>query len=188
MKKCLFALSALILTFSVLSAQPPQPPRDSTRPAPPKIQTPEEIAKEQADMMREELGITDKQYKKVYNLIKKDYESRQQGQGSGDGFPPPPGGMGGGPGMGGGMPMGGGPGMGGGMPPMGGGPGMDQGGGNRPPKPEGFEPGYKPVTEEYLEKQEEKLKKILTPEQYEKWRANHPSEIYDLPPLEFEMK
>jgi len=180
MKKCLFALSALLMTFAVLSAQPPQ---GGSKPAPPKMKSPEEIAKCQADMMKSELGITDKQYKKVYNLIKKDHETRQnQYSGSGSGFPPPPGG---------GMPPSGGPGMGGpggGMPPSGG-PGMGGSGGGRPPKdgqmPEGFQPYGKSVSEEYLEKQEQKLKKILTPEQYSRWRKKHPAEHHELPPVDF---
>jgi len=125
-------------------------------------------------MMKAELGITDKQYKKVYNLIKKDHETRQnQSSGSGNGFPPPPGGMGG---PGGGMPPSGGPGMGGpsgGMPPMDG------------QMPEGFKPGNQSVSEEYLEKQEQKLKKILTQEQYSYWRKKHPAEHHELPPVDF---
>jgi len=194
MKKLISAIGVLTISFSVLSAQP----QKESRPAPPKQQAPEEIARHQADMMKAEIGINDKQYKKVYNLIKKDFEYRQNQSrpNFGNGFPPqggPGGGMGG-PGMGGpggGM---GGPGMGGpggGM----GGPGMGGSGMGRPEGgPEGFggpgkgmgpRPEGSPVSDEYLEKQEQKLKKILTPEQYDRWRGKHPAEHHALPPLEF---
>lgn len=175
MKKLISAIGVLTISFSVLSAQP----QKESRPAPPKQQAPEEIARHQADMMKAEIGINDKQYKKVYNLIKKDFEYRQSQSrpNSGNGFPPQ-----GGPGMGGpggGM---GGPGMGGsgmGRPEGGpegfGGPGKGMG-----PRPEGS-----PVSDEYIEQQEKKLKKILTPEQYDRWRSKHPAEHNQLPPLEF---
>jgi len=177
-------------------------PQGGARSVPPKMKSPEEIAKKQAGMMKSEVGLTDKQYKKVYNLIKKDWQYRQsQAENRFGGMGGPGGGgmMGGGPGgmggPGGGGMMGGGPGgmggPGGGM--MGGGPGgmgggMPQGGDmQREPRPEGT-PGMRPgediVTDEYLEKQDQKLKKILTDEQYSKWRAKHPAEHLDLPPLE----
>jgi len=187
--KLLVATSIMMLSIG-LSAQP-----QGDRPSPPKQRTPEEIAKKEADMMRSELKLTDKQYKKVYNLLKKDQEYRksQAEMQFGGGMPPQGGGPGmGGPGMGGDM-MGGGP---GGM----GGPGMGGGmmGGGRPPqgemgqgpRPEGGFPGMGPredvVTEEYLEKQDRKLKKILTPEQYSEWRSKHPVEHLELPPMDFD--
>jgi len=178
MKHKTFLVAASILMLSIgLSAQP-----EGVRPAPPKQMTPEEIAKKEADMMMSELNLTDKQYKKVYKLIKKDHEYRQSQmkQQFGEGMPP----MGGGPGMGG-------PGM--GNPGMGGPGGM---GGGRPPqgemgaRPEGGFPGMGPredvITEEYLEKQDQKLKEILTAEQYSKWRSKHPAEHLELPPMQFE--
>lgn len=205
--KLLVTVSIIMLSIG-MSAQP-----QGDRPSPPKQRTPEEIAEKEATRMKSEINLTDKQYKKVYKLIKKDQKYRQsqaEKQFAG-GMPPQGGGMGGpgmgsGPGgMGGGM-MGGGPGgMGGGM--MGGGPGGMGGmggpgggsmGGSRPPqgdmgqgpRPEGGQMGMGPredfVTEEYLEKQERKLKKILTAEQYSKWRSKHPAEHLELPPMEFE--
>jgi len=175
-------ITASIMMFSIgVFAQ-----TQDNHPSPPKQRTPEEIAKAEADMMKAELNLTDKQYKKVYKLIKKDHEYRQSQMENAfaEGMPPQggmPGGMpqGGMPGgMSGGMPGG----MGGGRPPMG-----EMG---QMPRPEGGQPGMKPlediVTEEYLEKQENKLKKILTEEQYSKWRSKHPAEQLELPPFEFE--
>lgn len=184
----LFVAASIMMLSIGLSAQP-----RGDRPSPPKQRTPEEIAREETDRMKSEVDLTDKQYKKVYNLIKKDQEYRQNqvAKQFGDGMPPQgggPGGMGGGM-MGGGM-MGGGP---GGM----GGPGGGSMGGGRPPqgemgqgpRPEGGRPGMGPgedvVTEEYLEKQDQKLKKILSAEQYSKWRSKHPAEQLELPPVEF---
>jgi len=199
MKKSLLFIPALMICFSALYAQPqggstPPQHQEGGRPAPPKQISPEEFAKGQADMMQAELGIDQKQYKKVYNFFKKDQEYRQSQSNSFNGFPPPPGGMGGPGGMpgggpggmpGGGMPGGGMPGGGmggpeGGMP---GGQGMGSQGGphnGMDPAPEGMQ-----VSDEYLEKQEKKLKKILTPDQYSSWRAKHPAEHHELPPLEF---
>jgi len=165
-------------------------PQNGERPARPEMKSPEEIAKMKSDMMKRELSLTDKQYKKVYKLIKKDQQYRQnQAENQfGGGMPPQFGGMGGpgggmgGPGMGGGMMGGPGGGMGG---PGMGGPGM---GGQRP---EGF-PGIRPkenlVSDEYLEKQEKKLKKILTEEQYSLWRSKHPAEHTELPPKQIPEK
>jgi len=214
MKKSLLFIPALMICFSALYAQPqggsrPPQPQEGGRPAPPKQISPEEFAKGQADMMQAELGIDQKQYKKVYNYFKKDQEFRQSQSNSFNGFPPPPGGMGGpgggpgggmgGPGggmggPGGGMPGGGGMGgPGGGMPggggmggPDGGMPGGQGMGGQGGPR-DGMGPGPEgmQVSDEYLEKQEKKLKKILTPDQYSSWRAKHPAEHHELPPLEF---
>jgi len=174
-------IATSIMMFSIgLYAQP-----QGDRPTPPKQRTPEEIDRKQADRMKAEVNLTDKQYKKVYKLIRNDqqYRQSQAEQQFGGGMPP----MGGGPG---GM-MGGGPGrmMGGGMPPMGGGPGgMGGSPGGMPAHGEmgqGPLPGGDVVTEEYLEKQDLKLKKILTDEQYSKWRSKHPSEHLELPPMKF---
>lgn len=172
----LLAATGCVLLCALLYAQPQR----GERPAPPKMKTPEEIAKSQADMMKSEVDLTDKQYKKVYQLIKKDHEYRRsQMEERFSGGPGGPGGMGG-PGGPGGM---GGP-MGGGMPP--------QGDMQRGPRPEGGPgmggPGGDIVTEEYLEKQEAKLKKILTEEQYNKWRSKHPAEHLELPPLATDTK
>jgi len=185
----LFVAASIMMLSIGLSAQP-----QGDRPSPPKQRTPEEIAKKEAEMMRTEVNLTDKQYKKVYNLIKKDREYRQNQMQNqfGQGMPP----QGGGPGMG-GPGMGGSGGMGGGM--MGGPEGMGGFGGGRPPqgdmgqgpRPEGGHPGMGPggdvVSEEYLEKQDQKLKKILTAEQYSKWRSKHPAEHLEMPQMEFDL-
>lgn len=168
----LFVAAAIMLLSVGMGAQQ-QPPHGNGRPAPPKMKTPEEIAKKEADMMKAEVALTDKQYKKVYKLIKKDHEYRQEQArsqfggmggfpGGGPGGMPPQGSMGGPGGMGGGS-------MSGGMPPQG---GMG-----------GF-PGGDVITDEYLEKQDKKLQKILTLEQYTKWRSKHPAEHLELPPID----
>jgi len=152
----LFTAASLMMLSVGLYAQ-----TQGNRPAPPIRMTPEEFAKKEADQMKSEVNLNDKQYKKVYNLIKKDrqYRQSQMEEKFGSGMPP----------------------MGGGRPP--------QGEMGQRPRPEGGHPEMGPdeeiVTEEYLEKQEQKLKKILTAEQYSKWRSNHPAEHLELPPLEF---
>jgi len=166
------------------------------RPERPKMKSPEERAEATAGRMREEVGLTDKQYKKVYKHFLKDYKYRQELAEEAFADKMPQGGPGmGGPGMGGP----GGPGMGPGGPGMGGsgmGPGMGRPDGNppargeakegeRPQRPEGMNPFDSLVSDEYLEKQEMKLKKILSEEQYAQWRQKHPSEQHELPPLEF---
>lgn len=201
MKQIKKFIAAFFLLLPVIAfAQQPQ----DKRPSPPERKTPEEIAKIQADQMKAELALTDKQYKKVYKLLKKDQEYRQSLLESKFGNPEmggPGGMMGGGPGMGGpGGMMGGGPGMGGPGGMMGGGPGMGGPGGGMPQggsrpsnadtgdrkMPDGF-PGMgmgdSLVSDEYLDSQELKLKKILTSEQYAAWRAKHPVEYNELPPL-----
>ncbi len=184
----LLAAACLLFSFG-LSAQP------QGRPEPPKQESAEELAQKKVDLMDSELGLTKKQYKKAYKLFKKDFQYRQDAmeekmserpQGGPGGMGGPGGGMGGpGGGMGpGGMGMGG----------PGGGMGMGGPGGMG--APDGMEPGSRPeggpgmnpmddvITEEYLEKQEKKLKKILTDEQYTAWRAKHPAEHLELPPIE----
>lgn len=174
----LFVAASVMMLSIGMSAQP-----QGGRPMPPKQRTPEEIAKKESEQMKFEVNLTEKQYKKVYNLIKKDQEYRQSRTGKQfeEGLPP----QGRGPGMGapGGMGSGimGGGSMGGGRPPLG---EMGQG-----PRPEAGQPRMDPredvVTEEYLEKQDKKLRKILTAEQYSKWRSKHPAEHLELPPVEF---
>ena len=88
------------------------------------LPNPEKAARRMTDEMQKSLGLTDKQYKKVYKLNLKEEKARveQMTSKGADGNRPPM--MGGAP-SGGFPPMGGGPG-GGGFPPMGGngGPGM----------------------------------------------------------------
>lgn len=182
MKKLIIIIaSALLLPANGLFAQPQGRPQSGERPAPPKMKSPEEIAKTEADLMKSELGLSDKQYKKIYKLIKKDHEYRQsQARMPFEGGMPPmgggPGGMGG---PGGGM-------MGGGMPPQGdmfNGP-RPEGGPGGPGMGPGMGPGEDIITDEYLEEQDNKLKKILTEDQYRKWRSKHPAEHLELPPFE----
>lgn len=188
MDKRVTIIAAFVLLSCALSAQP-----QGARPEPPKMKDPAELAKDISDRMQQEVGLDAKQYKKVYNLYKKDFQYRQNAaqERMGGGMPPQ-----GGPGMGGpggGGMMGGGPGgmggdFGGGM--MGGGmsgqgmPPQGAGQGQRPEGGPGMGPGENLVTDEYLEKQDKKLRKILSPEQYRKWSSNHPAEHLELPPLE----
>lgn len=163
MKTRFFLCAALMLLSLGLSAQTQE---TGSRPEPPKMKSPAEIAEKKAGMMQREVGLTEKQYKKVYKLFKKDEQYRQNLMEENMGE----------------MPMGrpdgmGGPGMGGGRPPQGG----DM---SSRPRPEGF-PGMGPVevSEEYIDKQDQKLRKILTDEQYLQWRSKHPVEHKALPPI-----
>lgn len=170
----------MLLTLG-LSAQTQE---TGSRPEAPKMKSPAEIAEKKANMMQREVGLTEKQYKKVYKLFKKDEQYRQELMEENMGGMPPmgrPDGMGG-PGMGGGRPPQGGPGMGG--PGMGGGRPPQGGDMSSRPRPEGF-PGMGPVevSEEYIDKQDQKLRKILTDEQYLQWRSKHPVEHKALPPI-----
>ena len=157
-----------------------------------KMRTPAERAEQKTDMMNKAVNLDKKQYKKIYSIFLKEEKAKEQammgffqggsfpggmpgGPGMGGGFP------GGGPGMGGGFP-GGGPGMGGGFP--GGGPGMGRPEGGRPegmtfpgmenmPKPK---VGGKEIdSDEYIYEREKKFMKILTPEQYAAWRRFQPN-------------
>lgn len=126
------------------------------------LPNPEKAARRMTDEMQKSLGLTDKQYKKVYKLNLKEEKSRveQMTSKGADGNRPPM--MGGAPG-GGFPPMGGGPG-GGGFPPMGGngGPGM--------PPPSGSKNDMRSL----MEKKDKQMKKILTEEQYAKWHSEQP--------------
>ena len=129
--------------------------------------TPNEKAERRTDEMHKEVNLTEKQYKKIYRIYLKEEEARESSMG----FPmgPPSGGMRGG------MPQGGFPGgfeMGGGFP---GGPPSGM------PFPGGFGEPQKPTvggkeidSDEYIDAREEKIKKILTPEQYSTLRRIHP--------------
>lgn len=123
--------------------------------------------------MNNELKLTEKQYKKIYKIYLKEENARKEAMSAGLMGMPPMGGPGG--------PMGGhgGP-MGGGRPPQGGMHGGPQGGFGGP---EGFPGMEKPVakvggkdieSDEYMDAREEKFRKILTPEQYSRWRTGHP--------------
>ncbi len=132
----------------------------------PSIPDPEDMAKRQADRLKEPLKLTDEQYKKVYKLYLKEYKARMQAfAGAGSRMGGSRGPMG--PGFGGPGAMGG-----GGFPPM----GMS---GERPtpPSPEEREARAEERRKE-LEKRtrklDKKMKKILTEEQYAQWK--------DMPP------
>lgn len=131
------------------------------------LPNPEHSAKQLTDKMQEELGLTDKQYKKIYKLYLKEQKkmiellSEQPKD-----FPP----------RGGERPQG--P-----RPPMGG----PQGGPGRPgerPEMRGPRPDGNSELEELREKNEKKIKKILTDEQYAKWQKMQPQR----PPKEMPKK
>lgn len=114
------------------------------------LPNPEKAARRMTDEMQKSLGLTDKQYKKVYKLNLKEEKARveQMTSKGADGNRPPM--MGGAPG--------------GGFPPMGGngGPGM-------PPPSSG-----KNDMRSLMEKKDKQMKKILTEEQYAKWHSEQP--------------
>lgn len=120
---------------------------------------PEKAARQMTDRMQKSLGLTDKQYKKIYKLNLKEQKTRveQAGGQRPDGNRPPM--MGGDdrPPMMGGAP-------GGGFPPM--------GGNGRPMMPPPSD--NKNDLRTLMEKKEKQLKKILTDEQYAKWQSERP--------------
>ena len=129
---------------------------------------PAQVAQEQTDRLNDLVGLTDKQYKKIFKFNQKMERQRQNEMenmmpmGRPDEFPE---------GMG--------PGMGGGRPerPMGQGRPDGMGPGGMPPRGDGqFRP--RPMNEDMqqlMEKQQEKrvkkYRKVLTPEQYQKWES-----------------
>lgn len=177
-KTCIFIIAMAVAGLSAVpvSAQPQPGSRPEfngeSRPMP----DVSELAQKKADAMDRELSLSEKQYKKILKYykseIQKERDMMQANRPAGmpDGF------SGGRPDFGGGMPpMGGsgfgGPGSGfpgGGFP--GGGPAMD--GGRAPVGGPGMA-----VSEEEMDKfyarQDKKLKKILTEEQYSRWRSKH---------------
>ena len=154
MKHFLTLAAALVMTFTAV-AQPPQGQGPRGREFPkdgPKFeqQDPEQIAQEQTDRLNELVGLTPKQYKKIYKFNKKQAQERQDAmadmmpQGRPEGFP-------GGPGMG--------P----------GGPGGPRGDGQfrRGPRSEEMQK----LMEEQKEKRVKEYRKVLTEEQFQKWEA-----------------
>ena len=131
-------------------------------------------AKMKAERMKQELSLTDKQYKKVLKV----FEQEEDAMHPDDGGQMP----GGGPGMGQGGPGQGGPGM--------GGPGMGQGGPGAPgqggpgmggQRPQGPPQGMQQLSDDEIDKiiakKEKKLRKILTLEQFNAWASAHPEEF-----------
>lgn len=123
---------------------------------PREVPNPEKIAQKETDRLKKELGLTDKQYKKVYKLLLKEqrelFEERMpvpgtEGPGRG---PRPP--------------------REGGMPPMGGGmmPG-GEGGMHRPPVGAGPKAEKAEDMQKRIEKKNKKMKKILNESQYDQW-------------------
>ena len=173
MNRLLAIIATLIIVSVAVSAQPPRP-QGGHGPRPEKRLSPDEIARKKTDDMDKVLSLDEKQYKKIYRIYLKEENARQQAFESMGPMGPPPGGM---PPMGGGFPGSGGfsggfpggfsgaggppPGMmGGGMPPM---------GDWEPAKPQ---VGGKDIdSDEYIDAREKKFQKILTEEQYRKWRT-----------------
>jgi len=121
-----------------------------------------EIATKMADRLKEQLDLTDQQYKKVFKVYRQEAQY-QNNTSSMSGFG---GGMPGG-GFGGGMPGGMGPGMGGGMPE--GAPSMGSLPEGAPEFDKDKAPGMLKLDEKGQEKVNKKFEKILTPEQYKKY-------------------
>ena len=182
MKHFLIVTAAMILALTAY-AQPQQPPQGqgSLDGMPPMFgqfeqKDPAQMAQEETDRLNELVGLTDKQYKKIYKFNKRQYEQlkNQMENAMPQGFPS-------GQGMGGGRPEGmgpGGPGPGGfgGGRPGGMGPGGPGGprGGQRPEMGQGRPPmggGMQELMQEQQEKREKKYRKVLTPEQYQKWES-----------------
>lgn len=137
-----------------------QPHSGEARPAePPQRMTPEQIATRKTEHLNRELGLTEKQFKKVYKIYLKQAQTLQGEMESRfaermeSGRPP----------------MGGPGGPGGGMRPGPGGPDM------RGERPEGMPRGMMPgismeESEKDLAARDKKMKKILSEDQYAKWR------------------
>ena len=151
MKYVLTFAAALVMTITAV-AQPPQGqgPRKGDFPKEgPKFerQDPEQIAQEQTDRLNELVGLTSKQYKKIFKFNKKQAQERQDAmadrmpQGRPEGFP--------------------------GVPGMG--PGGPRGDGQfrRGPRNEEMQK----MMEEQKEKRVKQYRKILTEEQFQKWEA-----------------
>lgn len=164
MKKTVFFLSMAALAFTGLAgAQEVAPQRPShdgqTRP---ERASAEQAAQRKTDEMNALLGLTKKQYRKIYKLNLSEEQNRNSETPKGM----PQGRFSGGPGP---------EGMrsGGQRPPMKGGQGRPDGmpGAGRPgdgmPRPD-------PHSDEYIEAREKKLKKILSAEQYAKWCKANP--------------
>ena len=165
MKRLVLIFAAAFIAGFSASAQPQsregqQPPRHRQTVSRPQ---------QKADLMKRELSLSDKQYKKVLKVFKQEESSMHPDNGggmpSGPGMGGPGGGMPGGPGMGG---------PGGGM----GGPGMGAPDGQRP---QGPPPGMQQLSDDEIDriiaKKEKQLRKILSPEQFDTWAKAHPEEF-----------
>ena len=169
MLKSILIAAALSITFSAAAQQ------ENQEKIKPKVLTVEQEAQLKVDQMAAELPLTDKQVKKLFKFFKSDVKYRRENFGPRpefDGERPhgrPPGGR---------PPQGLGPGgFPGGRPPQGMGPGQ------RPPMGGDIDPEE---IEEYNQKQEKKLKKILGEDLYNQWRSTHPMEVPKLPEIELQ--
>lgn len=121
--------------------------------------SPKERATQETDALKARLGLDDKQYKKIFTMLKNEYTAEANRSSMGGGF-------GGGMPMGGGMPPMGGGGFGGGMP-MGG----PMGGGSFNPS-DMANTAFDATMQREAKKNEARAKKfakILTPDQFKQW-------------------
>ena len=183
MKRILTIVAALAMTVTTFAQPQGQGPKgpDGRPERGPRFEQrdPAQVAQEQTDRLDQLVQLTPKQYKKIYKFNKRQSEQLQREmenmmpQGRPEGFP---GGMG--PGAGGrperpigqGRPDGMGP---GGMGPGGMGPG---GPGGRPRGDGQFRPGprggeMQELMEEQQAKRVKKYRRVLTPEQFQRWEA-----------------
>ena len=175
MKRMILMAAGLAMMLSAAAQPSGERPQMPERPQMKERPTVEQEAQMKTDQMAAELGLDEKQIKKVYKFFKSDIQYRRENFEFGGGprpdgnFPAPPSGVR--PGGQGGFP-GGGPGMRPGNPPS----GMPDFGG---------EVDYEEL-EKYNAKQDKKLRKIIGDENFEKWRAAHPQELPKMPDLELE--
>lgn len=155
--KIILAMTIAWIPATVANAQPQGGPRPEFKGGPRPMPTVNELAQQRANAMDHELTLTEKQYKKILKYYKAEVEREREMMEAGKPQGMPEG-----------FPGGGRPDFGGGRPPMGGMAASDE------------------EMEKYYEKQDKKLKKILTAEQYGKWRTKHPVEHLPMPDPEFE--
>lgn len=160
MRKSAYICFVFVMMYAVTIAAyaQPMPPHRGQERHRKEIRTPEEIAKIKTERLQKEVILDDKQFKKIYKIYLKEEQAKQQAM-EGNMMPPP-----------GGFP-------GGGHPPQGGGPGMGHG---TPPHAMFGDMAVPTVggkaidSDEYIDSREKKFRKILTPEQYERFRSIHP--------------
>lgn len=155
---CVCFVFVMMYAVTIAAYAQPMPPHRGQERHRKEIRTPEEIAKIRTERLQKEVILDDKQFKKIYKIYLKEEQAKQQAM-EGNMMPPP-----------GGFP-------GGGHPPQGGGPGMGHG---TPPHAMFGDMAVPTVggkaidSDEYIDSREKKFRKILTPEQYERFRSIHP--------------
>ena len=171
MKHFLTLAALFVMTFTAV-AQPPMGQGPRGRDLPPEglrfeQQDPEQVAQRETEQLDKLVSLTPKQFKKIKKFNRRQAEERQSEMESfrPQGFPA-------------GGPDGMGPGMGGGRPPMGQGRPDSMGPGGRAPRDGQFRPGpnmqnesMKELMEEQQAKKVKKYRKVLTPEQFQKWES-----------------